>query len=204
MNIPGPCGKHKHRSKWAMVGIVAVIFLMGLAPAYGSGGEGGHAVQSKPWVKTDTAKVLNFSVLAIFLFLVLRKPVAKALSDRVKGISDELEELEARKSDVEKQLALYNTKLATLDKESEALVAEYIRQGEEARARILKEAELAADRLEEQAQKNIAREFGQAKQALQKEIVDKALAKAELAIKAQVTDKDQERLVDEYLNKVVA
>lgn len=204
MNIPRLCRKHKMRSKWVVVALVAGIFLMGWAPAFGSGGEGGHATESKPWMMTDTAKVLNFSVLAIGLFLLLRKPVAKALSDRIKGISDELEDLETRKSEVEKQLAAYTEKLATLDKEAEQLVAEYIRQGEDAKARILKEAELAADKLKDQAQKNIAHEFEQAKLNLQKDIVEKALVKAEQAITAQVSDKDQERLVDEYLNKVVA
>ncbi|MGD8844845.1 MAG: ATP synthase F0 subunit B [Desulfobacteraceae bacterium] len=205
MKVPGRCGKFKKRSAWAVTVIVAVIFVMGLAPAFGSGGgEGGHEAESKPWMKTDTAKVLNFAVLAIGLFLVLRKPVSQALSDRIKGIKEELEELEGRKAEVEKQLHQYNTKLATLDKEAEQVIAEYIRQGEEAKARILKEAESAADKLEEQAKKNIENEFKQAKEELQAEIVEKALVRAEQAVKEKISAQDQERLVDEYLAKVVA
>ena len=83
-------------------------------------------------------------------------------------------------------------------------MAEYARQGEEAKARILKEAQSAADKLKEQAHKNIANEFEQAKLTLQAEIVEKALAKAETLIKDQISAKDQDRLVDEYLEKVVA
>jgi F-type H+-transporting ATPase subunit b len=167
--------------------------------------EGGHGVaHSKPWMQTDTAKVLNFSILAIGLFLVLRKPVKQALGDRIKGIKEELEELESRKAEVEKQLAEYDSKLATLDDEAEKVIAEYVRQGEEAKARILKEAESAADKLEEQAKKNIENEFKQAKETLQAEIVEKALVKAEQAVKDQISAEDQERLVDEYLAKVVA
>ena len=176
----------------------------------GEGGEGGgahggeHGAMSKPWQETDTAKVLNFSVLAIGLFLLLRKPVSQALSDRIKGIKEELEDLESRKVEVEKQLADYNTKLAELDKEAEQVVSEYIRQGEEAKSRILKEAESAAEKLKEQAQKNIQNEFNQAKHSLQAEIVEKALAKAEELIKDRISAEDQDRLVDEYLEKVVA
>ena len=186
------------------------MVLMTIAPAWASTGggehEGGaeHAAASKPWQVTDTAKVLNFAVLAIGLFLVLRKPVSQALNDRIKGIKVELEDLERRKAQVEKQLAEYNAKIASLDKESEKIIAEYIRQGEEARARILKEAELAAEKLKEQAQKNIQHEFTQAKQTLQAEIVEKALAKAEQIITKQISAEDQNRLVDEYLEKVVA
>jgi F-type H+-transporting ATPase subunit b len=207
MKIPGCCGKKQMRSALAMLAIVASIFVVGLTPAFGSGGggEGEHGeVHSPPWLKTDTAKVLNFAVLAIGLFLVLRKPVAQALSDRIKGIKEELEDLETRKAEVEKQLAEYDTKLATLDKEAEQIIAEYIRQGEEAKARILKEAESAADKLEEQAKKNIENEFKQAKAELQAEIVEKALVKAEQAVKEKISAEDQERLVDEYLAKVVA
>ena len=165
----------------------------------------GHGeVHSSPWLITDTAKVLNFVVLAVVLYLLLRKPASQALNGRIKGIADELKDLETRKAEIERELSEYNSKLATLDKEADQVIAEYIRQGEEAKVRILKEAEKTAEKLKEQAKKNIEHEFKQAKLQLQAEIVDKALAKAEQAIKDKVTGKDQERLVDEYLGKVVA
>ena len=212
MKIPGRCGKRELRSMCAMLMVVAAVMLAGMIPACWAsdggahGGEAGgeHGAVSKPWQVTDTAKVLNFAVLAIGLFLVLRKPVSQALNNRIKGIKEELEDLENRKAQVEKQLADYNAKLATLDNEAEKVVAEYIRQGEEARARILKEAETAADKLKEQAQKNIQHEFAQAKQTLQAEIVERALARAEGIIKEKISAEDQDRLVDEYLEKVVA
>jgi F-type H+-transporting ATPase subunit b len=208
MRISARYVKRTWRPMCAVLMITVAIMLAGMVPAWGSseGGEHGgeHGAVSKPWQVTDTAKVLNFAVLAIGLFLILRKPVAQALSDRIKGIKDELEDLEKRKTQVENQLAEYNQKLATLDKEAEQVVAEYVRQGEEAKARILKEAELAADKLKEQAQKNIQHEFAQAKQKLQAEIVAKALSKAEQLIKSSISVDDQNRLVDEYLEKVVA
>jgi F-type H+-transporting ATPase subunit b len=221
MKIPGHCGKQKLRTAIAIFVMAVAVVVVGLIPAWAAGGghaadtghtaEGGHAadaghgeVHSPPWLITDTAKVLNFAVLAIVLFLVLRKPASAALNGRIKGIAVELEDLETRKAEVEKQLAEYNKKLAALDKESDQIIAEYVRQGEDAKARILKEAESTAEKLKDQAKKNIDHEFQQAKLTLQTEIVEKALAKAEQAIKDKVTDQDQDRLVDEYLDKVVA
>ena len=169
---------------------------------WAAGGGDGHEAAPKRWEITDTARVMNFAVLAILLFLVLRKPAGQALNNRIKNIASELEELEQRKAGVEKQLAEYNNRLATLDQEAEQIIAEYVRQGEEAKARILKEAQASAERLEEQAQKNIEYEFSQAKLALQKDVMEKALLKAEEIIKARISGADQERLVDEYLNKV--
>jgi F-type H+-transporting ATPase subunit b len=58
--------------------------------------------------------------------------------------------------------------------------------------------------LEEQARRNIDHEFQQAKLELQREIMEKALQKSEEILKNKITAKDQEKLVDEYLKKVVA
>ncbi len=164
--------------------------------------EGG--AHGKGWVATDTYRLLHFIVLAGGLFFLLKKPVAQALDARVKGIEEQLSDLETQKKEAERKLAEYNQKFAQLEKESENIVAEYVRQGEEAKARILKEAESAADKMKAQAQKNIESEIQRAKVQLQQEILDQALAKAEALIKEKINTDDQEKLVDEYLAKVVA
>lgn len=192
--------------------IIAILLLCSVGGVMASGGGGneeapagdGEAAGGSHWAATDTYKVMNFAVLAIGLFFLLRKPVSQALNDRIQGIKEQLEELESKKKAAEDELARYNEKLATLEGEAEEIVAEYIRQGEEARGRILAEAESTAGKLEEQAKKNIEHEFNQAKARLQEEIIDKALLKAEEIIKNKISDDDQISLVDEYLDKVVA
>lgn len=164
----------------------------------------GDAHKTKGWEATDTYRVLNFAVLAGALVFLLRKPLSQALDSRIKGIQAQLEDLEAKKAEAEKILSGYNAKIAKLSQESEGIVAEYIRQGDEAKARILKEAESAAYKLEEQARRNIENEFELAKQRLQQDIFEKAMTKAEEIIKKNITADDQNRLVDEYLDKVVA
>ena len=58
--------------------------------------------------------------------------------------------------------------------------------------------------LEEQAKRNIDHEFEQARKRLKDEVLEKAMARAEEIITNQISSDDQERLVDEYLDKVVA
>lgn len=202
MKRPGMGCKHsviKSRTIMA-VAIILLLFLFSGVAAAAGGGEG----ESKGWLATDTYKVMNFAVLAIGLFILLRKPVAQALNDRIKGIKEQLSELEEKKEAAEKKLAEYNEKFLKLDQEAEQIVAEYVKQGNEAKARILKEAESAALKLEEQAKKNIANEFKKAKSKLHEEILEQALVKAEDIIQKKITSKDQDKLVDEYLEKVVA
>lgn len=193
-------GISRKRNLIAVMIIVAAVLIFSGVAWSSSGSEHGP----KGWVATDTYKVMNFTVLFVVLFFLLRKPVAQALNGRIKGIRDQLDELEVKKKEAEKKLAEYNEKLSLLDKEAEKIVAEYIKQGNEAKARILKEAEAEAVKLEEQAKRNIENEFKQAKSKLQEEISEKALLKAEEILKSKITTEDQDRLVDEYLEKVVA
>jgi len=176
-----------------------VFFLSGIALA----SSGGGAVHNA-WLPIDTAKVLNFGILIIALFFIARKPVAEFFSSRAKGIEDEIKGLEQKKADAEKKLAEYQTRFKNLDQESKKIVEEYIKQGEEAKIRILAEAEAQAAKLEAMAKRNIEQEFKSAKAKLQQEIAEKAMIKAEELIKASISPDDQDKLVDEYLKKVVA
>ena len=188
------------KNKAVIILYVLLLLAFSISTALCASGEGG----TKGWVSTDTFRVMNFVVLAVALGFVLRKPLSQALSSRIKVIKAQLDDLEAQKAETEKQLAAYNDKLAQLEKEAEKIVDDYVRQGNEAKARILKEAEASAEKLQVQARRNIEHEFGQAKLELQKEIFEKSLVKAEDIIRNKFTGEDQDRIVDEYLTKVVA
>jgi F-type H+-transporting ATPase subunit b len=188
------------KNKAVIILYVLLLLAFSISTALCASGEGG----TKGWVSTDTFRVMNFVVLAVVLGFVLRKPLSQALSSRIKVIKAQLDDLEAQKAEAEKQLAEYNDKLAQLEKEAEKIVDDYVRQGNEAKARILKEAEASAEKLQVQARRNIEHEFAQAKSELQKEIFEKSLVKAEEIIKGKFSGQDQDRIVDDYLKKVVA
>jgi F-type H+-transporting ATPase subunit b len=202
MKIPVLCrggAQLKFRTVLAGMGIVLLCIAAGTAMA-ASGEEGG----SNGWGKLDWFRLMNFAVLAAALFFLLRKPISQALSARIKNIQEQLASLEAQKAEAEKQLAKYNDKLSKLESEAQKIVESYIKQGKEAKARILKEAEAAAEKLQAQARRNIENEFGKARQELQREVLEKSLARAEQTLKKEITTRDQDKLVDEYLKKVVA
>jgi F-type H+-transporting ATPase subunit b len=200
----------KRNLRWAAFAVLVMLLLAGV-PAAMASSEGGHgkagghgAPATKGWIATDTYRVMNFAVLAIGLFFLLRKPLSEALGGRIKGIREQLADLEQRKAQAEKELAACTQRLATLGDESQRIVAEYVKQGEEAKARILREAEAAAAKLEEQAKRNIAHEFQQARLRLQREVMEQAIGRAEALVREKITADDQNRLVGDYLQKVVA
>ena len=177
--------------------LIAVGSVMASSGGEHGGGHGGG------WAATDTYRVMNFAVLAIALFFLLRKPVAQFLGDRIQGIQAQLDDLESKKIEAEKKLAEYNERLSHLSTESEKIINQYKEQGETLRNKILKEAEAAASKLEEQALRHIEHEFKQAKIRLEQEVLEKAIAKAEDRLKKKITDQDQDKLIEEYLTKVV-
>lgn len=184
----------------AVAQLLTVVFLLIAGAAIASSGE----AVAKHWTGDDWIRVMNFTVLVVALFFVLKKPVAEALNGRIEDIKKQLDELEIKKDDAEKTLAEFETKIATLEDEAAKIEAQYKEQGEAAKNRILEAAKNSAEKLEAQAKRNIENEFLQAKQQLQSEIMTKALAKAEELVKKTISSDDQDRLVDEYLEKVVA
>ncbi len=173
---------------------LASFFLYALAPP---------AYAADQWEATDTYRIINFTALVLILFFILRKPVANFFTDRIRSIREQLKDLETQKQEAEKKLAEYNEKLSALDAEAEKIISQYQRQGEDARENIMRQAEAAAAKMEEQARKTIAYEFAQAKLKLETELFDSAVEKAEERMKSLITDEDHDRLVKEYLDKVV-
>ncbi|NWH04508.1 F0F1 ATP synthase subunit B [Desulfobacter latus] len=180
----------------AIVGVTTVV--------WASGGGHGEAAHHNAWHDIDTWKVLNFVLLVLGCFFIARKPVAQFFSSRTKGIEEELTGLEQKKADAERKLAEYEARFRNLEQESEMIVEDYIKQGEEAKQRILEAAEAQAEKLEDMAKRNIEQEFKAAKTALKQEVVDRAMEQAQALIKKSITTQDQNRLVDEYLKKVEA
>jgi F-type H+-transporting ATPase subunit b len=181
--------------------VVSVVFACGTVWASSGGGHGGESSFNKN--KDLVYRIMNFALLVGILFFLLRKPVGQGLEARRQGIKDQLDDLERQKEESQKELAETQRKLSQLDAEVEKIVAEYVQVGEATKAKILEEAKASAEKLQEQAKKNIEHEFATAKQQLMSEMAEQAVAMAEELIKKNIQDQDQERIIDEYLEKVV-
>ena len=189
------------RKQIKVTGVTALILGAAVATSWAAAP---HGEVHNSWLTIDTWKTLNFAVLAIALFLLGRKPVKAFFSSRKKEIADELKELEQKKAEAEKQLAEYQARFNNLDQESRQIIEDYIKQGEEAKKRIIAQAETQAEKLEDMAKRTIEQEFKTARMKLQKEISALAVDRAEQVIQNAISSEDQEKIVDDYLKKVVA
>lgn len=178
---------------------VAVVFLFGVGIAVASSGGDTGFNKTSDFIQ----RIINFAILVGVLFFILRKPVKNAFVTRSQEIQEKLAELERQKEEAEKIHAEYKGKLALLEQERAKIIESYLAEGEAVKAQIIKEAGKTAEKMQGQAKVAIQQEFDKAKAQIQAEIVNEAVIAAEKLIKKEINDEDQDRLVDEYIAKVV-
>lgn len=176
---------------------LGVILYAGMA--WASGGEGGHELN---W--TDfLLRVINTSILVAVLYKLLKKPVTNYFRSRRENIQKLMEDMERQREEAERKCAEYKAKLAVLDKEAEKILQEYIAQGEREKAKIIEAAERQANYIKQQARLAIQQEVKAAKDELREEVAELTVKAAEDILRQRMDMGDQERLVEEFLVKVV-
>lgn len=168
------------------------------------GGGGAHHVDTGAQLKDFAWRVLDFAVLALILWWALKKANVKgALADRRAGIEKALSEAVTAREAAERKLAEYADKLAQANKEIDEIHAAMKREGELERERIIAEAKVAAVKIREQAAQAASQEIVKARTELREEAGRLAVQLAEQTLKEKIEKTDQDRLVGEYLAKVV-
>lgn len=198
------------RINWSKIWFCLAGFGLVLAVAslvYASGGaEGAHGeggIPKEKWMDL-LWRTLNFAGLLIILIWALKKPIANGLNSRRQGIIEKFEDLEAQKSEAERIYKEYESKLAKIDDEVQAIINSAVKQGEAEKARIIEDANRAAGDIERQAEMAVQHELAEAKLRLRSEIAEQAAQMAENLIRQNLKDSDQNKMVEEYLEKVGA
>jgi len=184
-----------------LLSIILVALLCSVAYAAGGGGAEHHA-DSGVLLKDFLYRLLNFSLVVALLAYFLRKPLKKALSGRREEIEKALAEAEQAKREAEAKFAEYDRKLNQATAEIAEISAAIKREGEQEKAKIIENAKAMARQIEADAGKAADLEVARARAELQREAVELAVATAEELLKKKFTKDDNNRLIDEYMQKV--
>lgn len=189
-----------------LIPVIAGLATVGFAAICiaSEGGGGAHHPDTGAQLKDFAWRVLDFAVLALILWWALKKANVKgALADRRAGIEKALSEAVTAREAAERKLAEYADKLAQANKEIDEIHAAMKREGEIERERIIAEAKVAAAKIREQAAQAASQEIVKARTELREEAGRLAVQLAEQTLKEKIEKTDQDRLVGEYLAKVV-
>lgn len=189
--------RNRTRILLATIGSCSSVLLMTAGVVWAS--EGGHSMWPDFW-----QRLLNFAILVTVLVIIFKKLNLKSFfTKRTESIANTLNELEVKKADAEKTYEEYKQKLSQLDKETDRILQEYIEQGEREKAKIIANAEKVAAEIREQTDIAIEQEIKSAKEGLQQEIAELSVTAAEALLKEKIGEKDQQKLVDDFMTKVV-
>lgn len=195
------------RKPVVIAGIQFVLLVALVSSGFASGGEGGahgggHGGAAQ-W-KDFMWRCIDFAALVVILVWAIKKAdMKKALADRQAGIDKALREADELKAAADKKFAEYTARLAQANKEAEELQKVIREDGLAEKARIVAEAKIAAEKIKTQAKVMADQEIVRAKTELREEASRLAVQLAGQTLKSAMRPDDQDRLVGEYLTKVV-
>lgn len=184
-----------------IAGAVSLLVFAFAVTALASSGEA-HHVDSGVLLKDFLWRILNFAVTFGLLAYFVTKPIRRGLAGRREGIEKTLLQAENARKEAEAKFAEYDSKLARAAGEVEEIYAEIRREGELERQRILANAQEMAAKIRQEAERTAANEVAKARAELRQEAAQMAVRLAEDILRRNMTAQDQDRLVEEYMQKV--
>jgi F-type H+-transporting ATPase subunit b len=148
-------------------------------------------------------RFINFALLCIILFVVIRKiPIKDFFAARTEGIRQRLEDLTKGKVEAEKGYRKIEEKLRKFEEEKAAILDQYRQEGMAEKEKIIAEAKERVKQIIESSELTIKQEVHLARGRLKQEVADLMAQKAKEILEREIKDKDQDRLVDEFIEKV--
>jgi len=164
---------------------------------------GGYGADNSEALKDLRNRFINFILLIIILVLVIKKSGAGSFfSNRINEIRQQLDELAREKDESEKKFLEMQQQFQEFEEIKQQIIDRLVNEGKAEKERIIAEAEESANQIISQAEATIEEEVKSALNVLKKEIMAQSAAKAREMILAQLTDEDQDKLVDDFIERV--
>jgi F-type H+-transporting ATPase subunit b len=148
------------------------------------------------------AQVISFLLLMFLLRIFAWKRILKLLDDRKERIASEFKRIDEAKEEIVKVKAAYDAQLAKIDETAQAKIQAAVDEGRKIAGDVRQKAHEDAREIIDNAKQNIQEELSKAKEELKERIVDLTMSVAESVIQEKLSQKDDERLVKEFLEKL--
>jgi F-type H+-transporting ATPase subunit b len=147
---------------------------------------------------------ITFLVLLFVLGKFAWGPIVKMLAERERTIRDAIESAKRERGEAERMLAEQKAALARAQREAAELARRNQQEVEALRQELTARARKEADELVTTARQQIAEELNKARADLKAQVADLAIEAAGRLVKANLDDKTQRALVEEYIAQLPA
>ena len=150
------------------------------------------------------ASLMIIAMFFLFMFAshYLFNPVRKMLQDRQNKIKGELEQAAQDQESAKESRRLYEEKLAAVEKEAEAILADARKRGMENEARIVAEAKEEAAKIVDRAKVEAELEKKKRADEVKREMVAVASVMAAKIVAANIDANAQHELIEETLKEI--
>ncbi len=169
------------------------------ATAFAAGSGGEHEL---PWTNF-ILRWINFFIFVGLIWWLAGKKIKDFFVGRTKGIKKDLEDLDQRRVDAEKKLQEVEKSIANIEQEKESILVSAREEGEAVKESIIAKANESAEKIRAQARLSAEHETQAAVNELRAEMADMVVAAATKILQEKLDQQQHEKLVDEYIKKVV-
>jgi F-type H+-transporting ATPase subunit b len=142
---------------------------------------------------------VNFLILAFLLIKFSRLPIKSFLASKKEDIAREIEELESAKEQILLKIDASRQQIENSKERLSKLKKTIIAQGEKNKIKLIEDAERESKILLESAKQKIESRISDAREVIKLELVDLAIALAIQKLPESITDQDNQKFIDAYL-----
>lgn len=148
------------------------------------------------------AHAASFLVLLLLMRIFVWKKVFTMLDKRKEKIAADLSTIEKDKKDAASIKAEYEARLRLVDVEAQKLIQVAVQEGRKITEEVRQKAREEGHAIVENARKAVQFELERARKELKEELVDITIRAAENLIEEKLTEDQDRRIVEDFLQKI--
>lgn len=152
-----------------------------------------------PWTHWAVS-VVNFIIFLGIIIKFAGPKIQAHFADRAHSLRKNIDEAKHLRAEAQAKLDEYSERLDKLEAEREALFAEYRKQGEREKERMIADAQRQVEKMRADAEVSIQQEVRKATAAIEQQAVDLAVDMARRSLQTKLDAQMQNVLVDTYVS----
>jgi len=190
------------------MGFLILFLLMGASLAIATSGGGEHEAASEAvhhiptWgevIKPLILRAVNFIGFSALLYFFLRKPIAAFLLERRRVVEETISESAKKKKWAEDKFSEYNKRLENIEDEIQKLNTSLKKEGEIEGQKTVGDAKKLAESIRKDASMVAQAELEELRVELRNQAIEMAALVAKETLQKTLTQKDEERISQEFL-----
>ncbi len=176
-----------------LITIISALYLCGT--------EALAAENTKTWRTTFdlVMRWLNFAIITFVIVKFAKKPLRDFLLSKKEEINRHIKKYEQQKETVEEKIKAISQEFEDSKTGFEKLKRRIIQEGQKKKEQIIEDAQRESRILIESAKHRIENQILEAKNVIRAELTDSAIALAEARLPDVITAKDQQTLIDHFM-----